>query len=43
VTIHGTAGSVFVDRSGSALYDLRDEVVRESHGRMAGGAAAMER
>ena len=31
-TIHGTDGTVFVDRNGYAIYDLKNKVVKESYG-----------
>ncbi|HEX2716535.1 MAG TPA: Gfo/Idh/MocA family oxidoreductase [Gemmatimonadaceae bacterium] len=31
-TIHGTTGTIFVDRSGYTLYDAKNKVVKESYG-----------
>ncbi|GAC1459785.1 MAG: Gfo/Idh/MocA family oxidoreductase [Gemmatimonadaceae bacterium] len=31
-TIHGTDGTVFVDRNGYTLYDMKNKVVKESYG-----------
>jgi len=31
-TIHGTEGTVFVDRDGYTIYDLKNKVVKESYG-----------
>ena len=37
-TIHGTTGSVFVDRNGYTIYDLQNKVVKESYGDETGNA-----